>query len=174
MTAAHCVYNSTSHAYISDGASVKLAKVQKNPKGTEVFVKKCLVPDDYIANPLLADYAVCSVNNIGSIQPWAVATLNNIAPNINYNLLTYPLSKEACFAEDLSFKKTPWKASCPQLDSGNPNVLYLNCRTFPGDSGAAMYDNNNQVVAVMKGGTSGFIFTTAVRAIITAFVNQLQ
>ena len=174
MTAAHCVFDSKSQAYTSGGASVKLGKVGKSNSGKEVFVKSCLVPDAYKANQLVADYAVCLVDNIGSISPWAVATLNQIDQNSNYNLLTYPLSQEACFNKDISYKKTPWKASCPQLSSGNPNVLYLNCMTFAGDSGAAMYNNNNQVIAVMKGGSMGFIFTTAVRNTITAFVNQLQ
>ena len=174
MTAAHCVFNYSTQAYISEGASVKLGKVGKPNKGKEVFVKECLVPQSYKDNELLADYAVCLVDNIGSIPPWEVATLDQIDYNSNYNLLTYPLSKTACFQGDTSFKKTPWKASCPQLNSGNPNVLYLNCMSFPGDSGAAMYNNNHQVIAVMKGGSTGFIFTAAVRSTITDFVKQLQ
>ncbi|KAK9826962.1 hypothetical protein WJX74_001887 [Apatococcus lobatus] len=154
-------------------ARVKLGKVGKRNLGKEVKVRNCLVPEAFKAYGS-ADYAVCRVDNIGSITPWTRGTLNQIDQSSNYNLLTYPLTKEACYEEDASVRKSPWKANCFQekKGSGSDNLLRLDCKTFPGDSGAAMYNNNDQVIAVMKGGSSGFIFTTDVNAMIERFIRD--
>ena len=169
MTAAHCVFSTKDSAYAFEGSVVRLGKVGSKVPGKEVAVKDCRVPEVFKSTSSTRDYAVCRVDNIGSITPWDYIEINQLG-NAQYSMLTYPLVADAAFDKDKANIGTPWVATADQLNSGSPNVIYLNCRDFSGDSGAAIFNTDGSVVAVNKGGPQGFIFITDIYNEIKAFI----
>jgi glutamyl endopeptidase len=139
VTAAHCVNEGTRNITVSPGKNES-----RNPYGTAKMRQVHASPDYIYAEPTQRnpgdDWAVVNIDkDLGNQTGWF--GYNSGLPNGSITVTGYPADKNY---------GQMWKG-VGSIEWTNGNIAYHNVDTFGGQSGAPIYDYNNQVYAIHVG-----------------------